>query len=556
MLIQLPVFFYILLTTTGLGLLLFRLMTRFSLLREEKTYAMDALTIAGFIVVTVLLQVYSIFFKMGSIVPHLLICAIALPSLFINRKYINVAALREQLRIRSWYELLLVLPFLLGFIQYCALEPRNYDTALYHAQSILWIEQYKAVPGLVNLHTRLAYNASFFPSVAFYGMSFLTQHTLYVLNNYFFLLVLLRIFISIRNSERMADLLVHAFTLVMFYFILLRNISSPTPDTVCSLFVYYLFHFFLCTQKRTDGFDHYGLLTLLLPVFMVTLKLSQAPMVLLLLFFINDKPLRWLKMTLVFAAIVLPWVVRGVILSGYVMYPVVSIDLFSFDWRGSFNNGKGDMRLAKASAITNKMDYDLLLSYPAYKQYAIWFREVPALLKILFSGCVIFPLLLLPGLKQHLRDRRFIFWGVCFVTLIFWFSSAPDARFAHGPLNFCFILPVALFIERFQAWNARFVSLKQAAMLLLCLFGIIAGLFITKTKISFSTMAENIMFQRQMGTPALREKTVDGFIIRMPPERDDRCYGAPIPCAPDFSDKFELRGSTLEEGFRLKKGIE
>ena len=49
----------------------------------------------------------------------------------------------------------------------------HYDTALYHAQSIRWIEEYGIVKGLGNLHCRLAYNSASFALSALYSMAFL-----------------------------------------------------------------------------------------------------------------------------------------------------------------------------------------------------------------------------------------------------------------------------------------------------------------------------------------------------------------------------------------------
>ena len=46
------------------------------------------------------------------------------------------------------------------------------DTLGYHAQTIQWIEKYKAVPGLVHLHVRLGYQGLWFVDAALFGFSF------------------------------------------------------------------------------------------------------------------------------------------------------------------------------------------------------------------------------------------------------------------------------------------------------------------------------------------------------------------------------------------------
>ena len=46
------------------------------------------------------------------------------------------------------------------------LHPKNWDSGLYHFNKIRWINSYPVVPGLGNLHGRLAFNQSFFAYVA------------------------------------------------------------------------------------------------------------------------------------------------------------------------------------------------------------------------------------------------------------------------------------------------------------------------------------------------------------------------------------------------------
>ncbi|MDR1863585.1 MAG: hypothetical protein LBQ67_06670, partial [Treponema sp.] len=54
--------------------------------------------------------------------------------------------------------------FLLGInclFAYSGIIPHvNYDTDLYHAQTIRWLNEYGTVPGLGNLHSRLGFNSS------------------------------------------------------------------------------------------------------------------------------------------------------------------------------------------------------------------------------------------------------------------------------------------------------------------------------------------------------------------------------------------------------------
>ena len=65
----------------------------------------------------------------------------------------------------------------------------HYDSDLYHAQSIRWLEEYGIVKGLGNIHVRFAYNSSFFALSALYSMKFLLKQSLHTVNGFIALLL-------------------------------------------------------------------------------------------------------------------------------------------------------------------------------------------------------------------------------------------------------------------------------------------------------------------------------------------------------------------------------
>ncbi|QIL77220.1 hypothetical protein G7064_16215 [Hymenobacter sp. HDW8] len=46
--------------------------------------------------------------------------------------------------------------------------PANFDSGLYHFQTLKWLNEYPTVPGLGNLHGRLAFNSSWFPLLSLF----------------------------------------------------------------------------------------------------------------------------------------------------------------------------------------------------------------------------------------------------------------------------------------------------------------------------------------------------------------------------------------------------
>ena len=68
--------------------------------------------------------------------------------------------------------------------------PDNYDSGLYHFQVIRWIREFPVVPGLGNLHSRYAFNVSFFPAVAAWDVHPLWGHGRNVAVSFLFLLLI------------------------------------------------------------------------------------------------------------------------------------------------------------------------------------------------------------------------------------------------------------------------------------------------------------------------------------------------------------------------------
>lgn len=72
----------------------------------------------------------------------------------------------------------------------------HYDTDLYHAQSIRWIEEYGIAPGLGNLHHRLAYNSAFFSLQALFSWRFILGRSLHCVNGFLFLFLFPMLFVQ------------------------------------------------------------------------------------------------------------------------------------------------------------------------------------------------------------------------------------------------------------------------------------------------------------------------------------------------------------------------
>ena len=218
----------------------------------------------------------------------------------------------------------------------------HYDSDLYHAQAIHWIEKYGIVRGLGNLHVRFAYNSSAFPLCALYSMSFFTGQSFHVMSGFFALLLAWQC-VDIRHVYRRGHFVISDFArlaAIYYLFTIFDEVVAPASDYFLSTLVFYIIiHWLDIYAKHERSYVPYILLALL-GIFAVTIKLSAAPMVLLSIIPIyklmhdrsKEKTLAfWISVALGFI-IVLPFLIRNIMISGWLLYPVTFLDLFNFEW--------------------------------------------------------------------------------------------------------------------------------------------------------------------------------------------------------------------------------
>ena len=330
------IWIYMLITCYTLGFAALRLIggkEELSIIKKESSFLY-----AGIVAVTVYSQFFSIFYKVGLLANGILLLACAV-SILAFRKELS-GHLRDLFLLitpgRAVWAVILFLLFAYG----TSAGVIHYDTGLYHAQSIRWIEEYGVVPGLGNLHSRLAYNSAAFCLSALYSFAYLGGQSYHGCAG--FLAWLLAVVCSEGlfgrkgGSPRLSDLV--RIMGVYYLLIIFDEMVSPASDYFMVLGVFFLVIRWLDLLERKEAsWLPYGLLCVF-AVFIVTVKLSGALILLLTLkpavMMIKEKRGKEIALFLglgLFTA--LPFFVRNVILSGWLVYPFTFIDLFSFDFK-------------------------------------------------------------------------------------------------------------------------------------------------------------------------------------------------------------------------------
>lgn len=201
---------------------------------------LDTIMLLGICLLTVFAQFFSLFYKVGKIANIVLA---VLDLFFCSIFYKNI---RNILNVEYKKYRFVVAIFFMFLCLYYVSEPiKNYDTALYHAQSIRWIEEYGVVPGLGNLHHRFAYNNSIFSLQALFSLKFLTGGvSLHNINGFLALIFIgyavgsLKVFTT--HKFYMSDFL--RTVLISYIISQMKYISSPGSDFFCNMYDFLCFY--------------------------------------------------------------------------------------------------------------------------------------------------------------------------------------------------------------------------------------------------------------------------------------------------------------------------
>lgn len=479
---------------------------------------------------------------------------------FFKNKRINI---HIPLPIICWILLTLVS---ISILENGTHTPINPDTGIYHAQAIRWIESFRAVPGLGNLHTRFAFNSSWLVLNALFSMSFLNIQSFHSLPAAISLVAVIDFSIGaidwIRKGPTIANIL-RTILLPIFFFVLGSQISSPGTDLPVILFLWLIVPAWLENTHEDSSLSlPNSILLFFCAVSMVTIKMSALP-VLLFCAFTLYKYRRPHSLALKFAAlglvILLPWILRNIILSGYLVYPLPAIDLFMVDWKIPIEIARSEVLSILAWARDPGIDMEEVLAKPLGAWLKLWFIEKTTNQKIIMVFATLSSLFL--SFTIAFRDRL-IFkktihnmpiisaFGVPILGAIYWLLTAPDIRFGYGYLFTIIGLAVAimvLMIEPILGKGNRYIKA-------LILIGLIGYQFVFLTRsIDLKTLNSRWIIPRNYPIMAYESCPFGNGMVFCPTiEAWTECWYEPFPCIPTQNDWAEQRGPNWVDGFRPK----
>ena len=444
-----------------------------------------------------------------------------------------------------------------------AIRPPSFiDTTLYHAQTIQWMHRFAVVPGLGNLHSRLAFNShadlltAFFSPASQLGSRPAFQQTA---NSYWFLLL------TLYHVRRAAQHLrpggrpwLAGYYLGSLLLLLLSTrfwISSPMPDMPVAVLGLLLLGVLLETPRLAPA----GLAWLVLLVATaVTLKASAVAMLLWPVAWALRANARALARRMgllvgVGLVVALPWLGRNVVLSGYAVYPLAaSVGTVVADWAIPAPRPAADMAEIRLFALRPANDWWHAAGQTIAQWLPFWWQQQELadqrLLLLLLASLVLVAGSLVWQRRTHWwRRGEYQLYGLLLLNCSWWFGVAPAIRFGYA-----YVIGVAVvgFVLLGQNWPVRWL---RVGGWLLAIISFAFGL-----KDLGSEMKKPGMLTAHAIWPADYRPERTAVVKQLGPYplyvgvHDGHCGNSLLPCTDSLYAGLQLRGATLQQGFRTQ----
>lgn len=460
-----------------------------------------------------------------------------------------------------------------------------FDSLLYHQQNIRWNEEYAVVPGLGNLDHRFGFNSSYLLLSAVFSFRFLFGEAVYGLHVlvlvYVLCWILKEIIVSGYEIKRLALLLVFTGYIFIFGY----TLTASSTDLIPNVVTFYLIAKLLLYP---DIIRNRILLLFFVPFALITFKLSMIAACLISLYIfiylLKTKDSKTISFLIVLSAITIAlWLIRNVLISGYLVFPLHIIDLFNVDWKIPKYIVEEEQDFIYSCGIRSFGDMTWRLSHwqSAVQPIKDWFTYFILLGSISLSPFITLYCFLK---KKYLNKKIYFIYLILATLLLVWFMGGPDPRFMGGVLFAVLYYNLFLLLSANEEKHSR-----KAGMITTSIFACLMGYWAISRTISFTGMFKikiHSEYARPMTDALIRQypyreslqsakiykdefipyKLENGEIIYISkspeiPYGRFVCFDSPFPGTTFKEDNYtryqdiseiETRGKTFQDGFRSK----
>lgn len=529
---------------------------------RKKNFDMIHYLIAGIIGITVYVEIFSIFGKIGALA-HIVMLLAALIAGVMERKTIAGLWSRYKNSLFSW-EGFFYLCFIIFIAFFTSRGTFHTDTNIYHAQAIRLYEEYGLIKGMGNLQLHFAYNSAYLAFASVFSMKWLLGQSLHATTG------LIEIIMSIYAFHGLKDFKQHKSHLadmmrvgILFYtLVILTGSMSPATDYTTMYFVLFVIAAWCENVEGGRDLEKYCLLAVT-AVFVATLKFSACVLVLIAVYpavyLIKEK--RWKEILFYVGCgllIMLPFLIRNFLISGWLLYPFNGIDIFNVEWKIPEEYLLVDANQIK---VWGRCLYDVdKIDWPISKWLPVWWEGQQRYEQMLIGCVAIGSILLFVQFVVKLFKRIKIRWDfftlvmTVFACLLVWFLMAPFIRYG---LAFLFAVSMLAVGEYLSEEKKGFYSILTGGLIFLIVVSISpywdnyitdAGVFLKQ-----NVTQPYYFFQKDYDETEMESYEMNGNTVYYPKEGEINSYHVyPGTCYKIMAERTTLMGDNIEDGFKAK----
>ena len=570
MVVVLLSYIYIFLICLIAGVAIRKALSRFIPIPSEERIGITGIVTTGLVTLTVYAECFSIFYKVGAVC-HALMLIILTIGAYKYRKEVSVLLTGVRKRFRSKEGVVCLIIVLISAF-YASRGNFHRDTGIYHAQAIRIIEEYGIIKGLGNFQLHFAYNSSYLALCALFTLSFVLPFALHTMTGFIMALFtcyaacgLMKWTSRVSHTADMARL-----AIIIYGITVLEYLQSPATDYGAMYMVIYIMCAWItqAVEKKDDSEDIpvYGYLAVL-SIFTVSMKLSAAALVVLaVLPFILLVKKKMTKETISFIVIgflsFLPYLVRNVIISGWLLYPAEAIDLFNVVWKVPAEYMKFDAdqikvwgrELQDTTSVEEGITVGISEWLPIWWEKKRFYEKLLLAFQVAGAGAVLLNLII-RKVRKKIRADVAMFYIAVFINIAMWFFTAPFIRYG---LAFLMLLPICAAMDLAENIfkGKTFLRFVMVAIAVVC-FGNWTARYLKVDKERFVEHAKDGYYLTPIPFPDSEtdEVNMNGVIVYNTVHEDEEVnsyYNCPSSCYSDMMNRSEPIGTTLKEGFKAK----
>lgn len=466
-------------------------------------------------------------------------------------------------RLLSWYRTLRIFvrqhPFVFvlaaGWIGLCCMRamgvPNNFDSGLYHFQSIRWLNEEALAVGLGNLHWRLALNQSYFGFLALLNVFPLWGYG-YAAGGLFLVLLTYATVLDFLRTERMVVRLFVGAVLLTAVSYYAGTLANPSPDTTVALIQIPICLWLIRLTQidiKVESNTSRRLVTaiLLLSVALVTIKLSSlvfagsVVLVASVVYFKNwtaNKPQLY-RLGLYVVVAMAVYVFRGYLLSGYPLFPSTILGMESLPWALPSAQLQYETKLIYSWAREpGNLDPEAVLQGWAW--LSSWAHRLPAsvwlplLLGVVLSGANASLLRQLGFVKK----ATLYCYAPIMAAVAFWFITAPDPRFLGAIPSLFFAISLYIFL-RYVMPDENLTHLERLGELRMLSIGFVVVILLLNVKL-IGLRSLSFTGWLPISPSAIQEHRTDHGAVIYTGVKESQCWNAQLPCAAAFNPRLQL----------------